>query len=61
MLNNQVPISNHNNNSASNNLNTLVSRGPQLPVTVTVQKANREDINDKFCKFEIKISKFLQF
>ncbi len=26
-------------------------RGPQLPVTV--RKANREDINDKFCKFEI--------
>ena len=29
----------------------LIPRGPQLPVTV--QKANREDINDKFCKFEI--------
>ncbi len=29
----------------------LMPRGPQLPVTV--QKANREDINDKFCKFEI--------
>lgn len=27
------------------------ARGPQLPVTV--QKANREDINDKFCKFEL--------
>jgi hypothetical protein len=29
----------------------LTSRGPQLPITV--QKANREDINEKFCKFEI--------
>lgn len=27
------------------------TRGPSLPVTV--QKPNREDINDKFCKFEI--------
>ena len=51
MLNNQVPISNNNNNIVNNNLNNNVSRGPQLPVTV--QKANKEDINDKFCKFEI--------
>ena len=36
------------NGVAGGNLN---SRGPPLPVTV--QKANREDINDKFCKFEI--------
>jgi hypothetical protein len=36
----------------SNLLNgMLASRGPQLPITV--QKANREDINEKFCKFEI--------
>lgn len=33
------------------NSNNSSSRGPQLPITV--QKANREDINDKFCKFEI--------
>ncbi len=31
------------------------SRGPQLPVTA--QKPNSEDINDKFCKFEINKSK----
>lgn len=31
--------------------NTNGSRGPQLPITVP--KTNREDINDKFCKFEI--------
>lgn len=37
------------NNPIPNSLNN--SRGPQLPITV--QKANREDINDKFCKFEI--------
>ena len=37
------------NNPIPNNLNNL--RGPRLPITV--QKANREDINDKFCKFEI--------
>ncbi|CAF0809811.1 unnamed protein product [Brachionus calyciflorus] len=36
-------------NTTSSTTNT--SRGPQLPVTV--QKANREDINEKFCKFEI--------
>jgi hypothetical protein len=33
----------------ASNLNPL--RGPQLPLTVL--KSNREDINDKFCKFEI--------
>lgn len=38
-----------NNNPISSSMNP--SRGPQLPITV--QKANREDINDKFCKFEI--------
>lgn len=32
--------------------NPVVLQGPQL-LPVTVQKANREDINDKFCKFEI--------
>jgi len=32
-------------------------RGPQL-LPVTLQKANREDINDKFCKFEINKSKY---
>ena len=48
-----------NNNTRNNNVASLnnthenmqLLRGPQLPVTV--QKANREDINDKFCKFEI--------
>lgn len=36
-------------NTTSTNTNGV--RGPQLPVNVP--KANREDINDKFCKFEI--------
>lgn len=38
-------------NSTSSTGGVVIPRGPQLPVTV--QKANREDINDKFCKFEI--------
>ena len=49
-INNTVINGNMNNvNSVNPNINQ--SRGPQLPITV--QKANREDINDKFCKFEI--------
>ena len=46
-----VNVSNSNGNIIDrvNNMNS--SRGPQLPITV--QKANREDINEKFCKFEI--------
>lgn len=41
-----------------NNINSqVVNRGPQL-LPITVQKANREDINDKFCKFEISKSNF---
>ena len=38
-------------NDRGNIMNMNSSRGPQLPITVS--KANREDINDKFCKFEI--------
>ena len=44
-LNNGININNNNNN-----------RGPNI-LPVTVQKTNREDINDKFCKFEISKSK----
>jgi hypothetical protein len=39
-------------NGNMNGINSInPSRGPQLPITV--QKTNGEDINDKFCKFEI--------
>lgn len=41
----------HGGHGLHSNSNVVVPRGPQLPVTI--QKANREDINDKFCKFEI--------
>lgn len=39
----------------SSSSNAAIPRGPQLPVTV--QKSNREDINDKFGKFEINKSR----
>lgn len=42
----QQQSNNYNNSSMRANLNTL-----NLPITVN--KPNREDINDKFCKFEI--------
>lgn len=45
---NDAAMLNHQNSTGSTN----ALRGPQL-LPVTVQKANREDINDKFCKFEI--------
>jgi hypothetical protein len=48
-INNTMINGNMNTNSINPNINP--SRGPQLPITV--QKANGEDINDKFCKFEI--------
>ncbi len=38
--------------TAQNLANGVMMRGPQL-LPVTVKKDNGEDINDKFCKFEI--------
>ena len=47
----------HNNHIINNSISqsSLASNIRNIPVTV--QKANREDINDKFCKFEINKSK----
>jgi hypothetical protein len=59
---NAIMINANNTNGGSgvvNSMSTIIPRGPQLPVTV--QKANREDINDKFCKFEINKSKLTRF
>ncbi len=44
-------------NDRGNMMSLNLSRGPQLPLTAV--KANREDINEKFCKFEI--NKGIQF
>lgn len=51
----------HNNHVINNSISqsSLASNIRNIPVTV--QKANREDINDKFCKFEISKSKFKIF
>jgi hypothetical protein len=52
-------LNNTNNNTNQTNLNNGINnnnRGPNI-LPVTVQKTNREDINDKFCKFEISKSK----
>ncbi len=51
-------LNNTNNNTNQTNLNGINNnnRGPNI-LPVTVQKTNREDINDKFCKFEISKSK----
>ena len=46
-------------NERANIMSFNASRGPQLPLTVL--KANREDINDKFCKFEINNGKILLY
>ena len=59
--NSQNGLANLNNINSSNNINmNMNQRGPQL-LPVTVQKANREDINEKFCKFEISKSKLLLY
>lgn len=48
---NAVLLSRQYRNSQGSSSNVPL-RGPQL-LPVTMPKANREDINDKFCKFEI--------
>ena len=51
MSSNIIINTNNNNNNISNNNNIVNSNLSRLPVTV--HKENREDINEKFCKFEI--------
>jgi hypothetical protein len=49
------PTAMSNNQLSNNSFHVQQQRGPNLPVTV--QKENRDDINEKFCKFEINKSK----